>query len=285
LIYPSIDATTQAGQWLKAARAMKARYQLHLSKQDASSWSKALALINAGSLASNADDMQFAFGANVGQQNPLFQFMDQRGDITMHKTFVDMLKLRFDPRLTVYAAPGPDTTNPYQGADWGSTGETASLPGVAVNAPDAPVFFITYAECLFIKAECEYKANPADPQVKADLISGVTASLNKWGVFSAPYIAAYSAVVDTLNVTLYKEILQQKYIALYNQLEPYNDWRRTNNAIGLLPNPTISAVLPPNGVLAIPRRFPYSLGEKSYNTYTPTDVDLWQNVWWDKASK
>ena len=97
LIYPTGDAPSQAAAWLKAARGMKARYTLHLCKLDPTSWASALTLINAGALASNADDMQFAFGENVGQQNPLFQFMDQRGDIAMHKTFIDILNQRFDP--------------------------------------------------------------------------------------------------------------------------------------------------------------------------------------------
>jgi len=282
LIYPNADGdpAAQGAAWLKAAYGMKARYTLHLCKTDPASWANALALINAGALASNDDDMQFAFFSAVGQQNPLFQFMDQRGDIAMHKTFMDMLNLRFDPRIPVYAAAGPDTANPYQGADWGSTGESASLPGAGVASPNSPVFFLTYAECLFIKAECEYKANPSDPQVKADIVNGLTASLNKWGVFSAPYIAAYTAYLDTVSVgtPLYKEIMMQKYIALYNQAETFNDWRRTNNLIGLAANPTSSAVQH-----VIPRRFPYSLGEKSYNTNTPANVDMWQRVWWDVA--
>ena len=260
--------------WLKAAHGMKARYILHKCKQDDQAFVNALAALS-GSLASNDDDMQFAFGTNVGQQNPLYQFMTQRGDIAMHKTFMDMLILRQDPRKTIYAGAGADTANPYQGASWGSTGETASPPGLAVNSPEAPIFFLTYAECLFIKAECEYQINPADPQIKIDIVDGLTASLSKWGVSSAGYIAGYTAYLDTVT-NLYKELMTQKYIALYNQAETYNDWRRTNNAIGLLPNPTISAVQN-----EIPRRFPYSLGEKSYNSHTPQNVDMWQRVWWD----
>jgi hypothetical protein len=34
----------------------------------------------------------------------------------------------------------------------------------------------------------------------------------------------------------------------------------------------------------IPRRYPYSLGEKSYNSNTPKDVTMWQRVWWDLAA-
>ena len=104
----------------------------------------------------------------------------------------------------------------------------------------------------------------------------MTASLNKWSVYNAAYIIGYTAYLDTVTATLYKEIMTQKYIALYNQAETFNDWRRTNNVIGLAANPTISAV-----ENVIPRRFPYSLGENSYNSNTPVNVTLWNNVWWD----
>ncbi|MGA3012431.1 MAG: SusD/RagB family nutrient-binding outer membrane lipoprotein, partial [Bacteroidales bacterium] len=244
LIYPNADGdpAAQATAWLKAAYGMKARYTLHLSKTDATSWATALTLVKSA-LASNNDDMQFAFGASVGQQNPLFQFMDQRGDIAMHKVFIDMLTQRFDPRIAVFAAPAYTDSlgNHYRGADWGSTPDTVSLPGSAVASPTSSVQFLDYTECLFIKAECEYKTSDI-PDAKTDLISGVSASLNKWGVFSAAYITAYTAVVDTMTGSLYKEIMAQKYIALYNQAETFNDWRRTDNLIGLSPNPTTSAV-------------------------------------------
>jgi hypothetical protein len=282
LIYPTGDASSQAAAWLKAAYGLKARYTLHLCKIDPTSWATALQLIKAGALASNNDDMQFAFGANVGQQNPLFQFMDQRGDIAMHKVFMDMLSQRHDPRIPAYAAPGVGT-NPYQGADWGSTGDSASGPGPAVASPDSYVQFLDYTECLFIKAECEYKANDIT-DAKTDLINGLTASLNKWlpatDTLVPLYITIYTGIVDTMTVTLYKEIMTQKYIALFNQAETFNDWRRTDNLIGLSPNPLTSAV-----ENVIPRRFPYSLGEKSYNSHTPMNVTLWDRVWWDVGSK
>lgn len=270
--------------WLKAAHGMKARYTLHLSKRDNTAFANALAALE-GSLASNDDDLQFPFAVGVGSQNPLFQFMDQRGDVTMHKTFMDMLKQRFDPRIPMFATAGADPNDPYQGADWTGSFDNASLPGTAVAAEDAPVLFLTYAECMFIKAECEFNTGVAETQIRADIIEGVSASFNKWGVFNAAYIAAYDSVLQTMSGgALYHEIMTQKYIALYHQSESFVDWRRTENIIGLQPNPTSAAQLPPSGVAEIPRRYPYSLNEKSYNPdHTPKNVDIWQRVWWDAA--
>ncbi len=262
--------------WLKAANSMKARYLLHLSKVDANAWANALAAVNGG-FESNSDDLQFPFAVGVGTQNPLFQFMDQRGDITMHKTFIDILNARFDPRRPAFATISGDPAQPFKGADWGSGGEDASLPGPAVAAEDAPVLFITYAEVLFIKAECEFKTGVAEAQVRTDLVAAVSASMDKWGVLDPVYMAAYdSAIQNVTGADLYKEIMMQKYIALYQQTEAYNDWRRTENVIGLSGNP--------NGAKTeIPRRFPYSTDEKNYNSNTPKIADIWVRVWWDPA--
>jgi hypothetical protein len=171
-----------------------------------------------------------------------------------------------------------DSLHPYQGAGWGATADTFSLPGSAVNSPDSPVPFLTYVECLFIKAECLDKTGD-EAGAKQALFDGLKASLNKFGVYTDKFYNDYVTKYTPLTGTpLYTEIMMQKYIAMFNQAESFNDFRRTNNAIGLLPNPTISAVQN-----VIPRRFPYSLGEKSYNTNTPTNVTLWDRVWWDVA--
>ena len=220
--------------------------------------------------------MQFAFGSNVGQQNPLFQFMDQRGDAAMDKVFIDDLNLRHDPRIGVYA--DTITGGIYAGAGWDYNGEEVSAPGPAFAAPDAPVLFITYAECLFIKAECDFKTSVAEATVQQDLIDAVSASMNKWGVYSPLYMHVYDSVAHAMTGNaLFREIMAQKNIALIYQAEAFNDWRRTENVIGLTPNP--------KGTLtSIPRRFPYSTDEKSYNPNVPQPYPtISDRVWWDVA--
>ncbi|MDP4281861.1 MAG: SusD/RagB family nutrient-binding outer membrane lipoprotein [Bacteroidota bacterium] len=264
--------------WLKAAYGLKARYILHTCKVNTNAYTDALAAVKQ-SLTDVSEDLSFQFYDGSGYQNPFYQFMIQRGgDMTMHKTFTDMLILRVDPRLHVFVSP-VDTI--WDGADWGSTGENASTPGPAVNSGSSAVPFFTYAECLFIKAECEYKTLAPDADVRTDLVNGLKASLNQYGVYSDAYVAAYEAATSTFTGdALYKEVMVQKYIALYDQLESYNDWRRTDNAIGLKANPTSAAQ-----ETEIPRRFPYSLGEKSYNSNTPKNVTIIDRVWWDKKAK
>ena len=268
-----------AGLWLKAAHALRARYALHLSKvSPGTAYAEALAHIP-DAFSSNDEDLAFPFLTSDAATNPFFQFMEQRGDMTMHKTFIDMLNLRFDPRVTKFAALAPDTT--YRGADWGETGENASLPGIYAASTDSPVPFISYVECLFIKSECLFKTND-EAGAKVALFDALKASMEKHGVYSDLYYNAYVAQVSAVTGDLlFKEIMTQKYISLFYQLEAYNDWRRTDNVIGLVSNPNAA---PGSVANEIPRRFPYSTDEKAYNPNTPVVANIWQRVWWDAGA-
>jgi hypothetical protein len=200
----------------------------------------------------------------------------------MHKTFIDMLNQRFDPRLAVYADPTGDGTFVGAGFSYGGDGSDVSWPGAAVAYEASSVQFITNAEVQFIKVECEFMTGVDEATVKADLVAAVGASMDNWGVFSEGYMAAYDSAMAQPTVTgpaLFHEIMVQKYIALYFQAESYNDWRRTENAMGLVPNDLSTAARN-----EIPRRYPYSVDEVTYNSNTPKITDIWERVWWDKAT-
>jgi hypothetical protein len=213
LIYGG-EPLTQMGNWMKAAYALRARYALHLSKINGNqAYVDALADIP-NAFASNADDMMVPFPGSPGQQNPFFQFMDQRGDAAMDSVLISNLLIRFDPRINVYAKPTP--AGDYVGAGWEYDGtKDVSAPGAAFADAAAPVQFITFAECLFIKTECEFKTGVADATVQTDLVAAVSASMDKWGVLNAAYMHAYDSVAKTMTGTaLFHEIMYQKYIAL-----------------------------------------------------------------------
>ncbi|MEI6884615.1 MAG: SusD/RagB family nutrient-binding outer membrane lipoprotein [Bacteroidota bacterium] len=265
--------------WTKAAYALKARYALHLMKVTntiiPSPVDTALvALENA--ISDNAEDLQVNFLDQYDKANPLFLFMDNRGDIVVDSVFISILQAHQDPRINVFATSvgsNPDSAV-YHGAGWNYSGEDCSLPGPAIASQNSPVYFMTHAECRFIKAECEYKKGN-EAGAKTALFEGLKASLEKYGVFSDVYFQAYQAYIGTVTgAPLYKEIMVQKYIALYYQAETFNDWRRTDNVIGLSPCPYASTPV-------IPRRFPYANSEKTYNSNTPVVANNWVPVWWD----
>jgi len=263
--------------WVKAAYALKARYALHLMKVQntviPNPIDTALASIEFA-FNDNSEDLQVNFLDQYDKANPLFLFMDNRGDIVMDSVFIKILQDHQDPRISVYATSIASDTAIYHGAGWGYAGEDCSLPGPAVASQNSPVPLITHAECLFIKAECEFlKGNQT--AAKDNLFNGLRASLEKNGVFNDIYFQAYQAFMGTITGdTLYHELMLQKHIALFYQAESYNDWRRTENAIGLSPNPNASRP-------EIPRRFPYANSEKTYNVNTPVVENNWVRVWWD----
>ncbi len=86
--------------------------------------------------------------------------------------------------------------------------------------------------------------------------------------------ANYLASVDPGegNLTL-QNIIEQKYIAMYNDPEIFADWRRTG-----FPE------LTPNTGDMIPRRLPYPQTETVSNENTPSqaDVTMFSRVWWDQ---
>jgi hypothetical protein len=66
--------------------------------------------------------------------------------------------------------------------------------------------------------------------------------------------------------------MNQKYIALFTQLEVYNDWRRTGF-------PTLTKAT--GAVTEIPRRMPNVLTERLYNSNATLVSDMSVPVWWD----
>ncbi len=82
-----------------------------------------------------------------------------------------------------------------------------------------------------------------------------TNSINVTSGFPATASASGSAA-------LLAEILEEKYISLIGELQPYHDIRRTNNLLNV----------PPKTGSAIPQRFLYPQVEVDTNPNTPSPI-------------
>jgi hypothetical protein len=248
--------------WIKAAWALKARYALHLSKKNANWYTDVINILeNQNVMTSNADNMAFYFGTGPTEQNPMYQYEDQRGDMVNNNGFFSMLANdNNDPRSLIYQAL-PD------GASY--------LAGLYYGQKDSPVEFMTYSELMFIGAEAYYQAGQYD-KAKDYLVNGITASINKYKGLDANYDAVADAWLaakvatyqGTASSPSLEEILTQKYVAEYFHPEAWVDYRRTG-----IPNLT-----PVNG-RGIPDRFPYPTSEVLYNSNTPKTT-LYTPMWW-----
>jgi len=255
--------------WINAARAIKARAELQLSKKNGSTaYSNALALVDA--FGSNADNMVVPFESS--NPNPLNQFMVERGDIRMNQTFLDELEATGDPRIPFYF--GDDIDGGISGSPTGQQVETASVPGSYLASQTSPTVMISYAELKFIEAEAALQtgdgARAADAYKEA-----VAASLEQvTGEVDEDWMDANINGESGSTLTM-QDILTQKRAALVGQIQPYSDWRRTGiPSLSLAPNATQTA---------IPRRYPYAQDEIVYNPDNiPAVGSVLVPVWWDE---
>jgi len=271
-----------AGKWVQACYALKARYALHLSKRDPNAYATALGYI-AKAFTSNDGNMYYYYGTSNDNANPLYLFMYDRGDVRVSKFITDTLTKYADPRLPQYAAPiSADVvidgvTYPagsYVGSPIDQPIDGASEPGPGIASINTPTPIITYAEVAFMTAECKFKTGD-EPGAKLAAEAGLKASLEEYGVFDQAWYDGMKAIIDAkTGDDLFQFIMLQKYIALMYNFEAYNDWRRTGIP-SLTPNPLAVAN-------EIPRRFPYPTDALTYNPNTPQDVTIWDRIWWDQ---
>lgn len=305
-VSPGADDLLYGGdiaRWERMTNTLLARYYLRLSNapgRDAQEQASLALSALEGGFESNADDADFQYFANDGEENPWYQFAidgkwDTRDQLSAH--YVNLLQDLDDPRLPVHArpvgavdgsgeVPGFDPDEPeYAGNVNGEEGGGAtnySSIGEFYSAPDASLNWVSYAEALFIEAEATLITSGA---VAAQPVyeEAIRANMEKLGIaegdidayiLSLPLLAAAG---DPLN-----EVITQKYIANFLSLENYNDWRRTG-----FPElePAVNPVTPSG---QIPVRYPYPNSEYSNNAenVAETGVPIGYSaleipVWWD----
>lgn len=261
-------------KWTKVAWVLKARYAMRLSARDNNAASTALGFINNAGLTGTDDDMNGLYGTNGNEQNQWFAFQNARANyIKMGKPFVDLLESINDPRLAFYA--GSDTSGGFSGASINTADDgrlVASDIGPYFGSVTSPSPLVTFVEGKFIEAEAKFRTGDLAGAAEAHNMA-IIAHVEQVTAAAPP--AAYvtsQASEDASTIDLGK-ILTHKYVALFTQVEAYNDWRRTG-VPALTPNPNGS-------VNSIPVRLPTVLDERLYNTNAEVISDITTPVWWD----
>jgi len=232
--------------WLKAVHTLKARIYMHLAETDPTSYAKALTETNSG-ISSPDFDFTTYQSATTGEANHWYQFRIQRGtDISAGEFVVDLMKARTDPRLTDYFSPGADANGQIIGAPPGEEfdGTQAWLSAVR-GSPDFRQPVLTFAENQLIRAEAQYRTG-AQPAALATL----NAYRGSVGL---------AAKVGLTGAALLQAIMEDKYVALFQNTEVWNDYRRT-----CYPN------LTPAAGTFIPARLVYGTDERRANPNIPS---------------
>jgi hypothetical protein len=253
-------------KWKKAAYSIKARHLLQLSLVNGNAaYTDALAAATNG-FASNADDYMVPW--NADNHNPIFQFMEQRTDIRMCATLINMMKANNDPRIPFYAYKDADGN--YTGSISCSQNDKASKPGTYIAGATTPSVIMSYAELKFIQAEAYFRLGQTVP-AQAAFEAAVAASVLK--VTGDANTAWLNANIVGVPVTL-DLIMKQKYIATFGTNQAYADYRRTG----------LPAISVPAGTVIpeMPVRFPYAQEEITYNGDNVPTVTLSTKLWWDR---
>lgn len=240
LIYGGNDTA-----WIELAHTLKARYYMHVAPQMGTAAYDS-ALIHAdsgisipGSAPAGHDFNSYQSGAST-EWNLWYQFIvvQRAGYIGAGANLVNMLRNTNDPRLTQYFAPIKG--GGIIGAIPGQKG-TFSVPSATRLAPSFRQPMVTFAENQLIRAEAALRTGNTGVATAA-----LSAERTSQGV---PAIAA------TLD-----NILTEKYIALFQQIEPWNDYKRN----------CFPVLTPAPGTAGIPRRLLYPLSaERNTNPNIP----------------
>ncbi|MFD2569262.1 SusD/RagB family nutrient-binding outer membrane lipoprotein [Spirosoma soli] len=261
-----------AAAWINAAYIIKARYANRLSQVDATG-SATVALTNIAKVKADQPEMNAVFYNSAGNFNQWYDFLSSRVDyIKMGKYFVEYLKSTNDPRLPFFVAK--DEQGNYTGiAPEESDITGTSDPGPGIAAPDAPIPLATLTEAKFIEAEANLRLGKRAEAATA-FNDAVSTSVQR--VTGQPIASAFKQAIasETAGSISLDKIIQQKYVALFSQLEGYNDYRRTG-----LPQLKANQVAQQK---VIPVRLPTPQTERNYNKNATVVSDIYQPLWWDK---
>lgn len=252
----SSDDQVYAGDldlWTQTARALKARYYMHLVKRDDAASSNALSILAEGTISSNDDQPTYTFGTSENAANPLAYYSQERsGQIALGVGLLELLDANDDPRKSVYGVLDDDYYMVYE------SGNTELFYGQY----SSPMPLISYSEVLFIMAEAslrEGNLSDADDYFQQAVESN----------FDFLGIPDTISVGDLTSLSTFEErlelIIGQKYIALYGHgtLEAWVDYKRTGYPV-LTPSADASESFDPSGV--VPRRYIYPYSERTTNS-------------------
>lgn len=241
-------------KWTQAANTLKARYHLHLVEvRGNSEYQKAIDAATNG-IGSHADDFLALHTSATFERNVWFQFQVNSGfgdDLVAGATLVNIMNAQSDPRRAAYFGKTPNGN--YGGADInegvGPNG-VSGLKGTRDNAAfSQPI--VTSDENSLILAEANF------------VLHGAAAA--------QPFLdqERTSNGLTTMPATMLS-IMTEKYIALFQNVEVWSDYKRTCL-------PARPAFVSPAFGHEIPGRFYYGSGEEATNANTPSSAEQLQH--------
>jgi hypothetical protein len=257
---PGVDDPIYKGNaalWIGTARALKARYYMHLTKRDADAPAKALAALNGGTIFGNSVEAAFPFGELPTEANPIAYFGTERpNQLALGSFMLSLLDANNDPRKAKYGA--------LSGGNYAVYVKGNTNLFWAQN--NSPMPLISYSELLFIQAEAHLRLGNAIAQTKYQ--QAIRANMERLGIPDADIVTYLTAVGNISSLPFDQQlqrIIEQKYLALYGQgtLETWVDFRRTGYPAITAPADASESF---NSTKVIPKRYLYPISERNTNS-------------------
>jgi starch-binding outer membrane protein, SusD/RagB family len=261
--------------WIKTAWTLKARYYMHTAESlGTTAYTNAINAAGQGiSDATGASDLRaFHSGAGAGERNMWGAFQESSSfgqDLVPGKFLVDLMNARSDPRLPAYFCK--TASNTYVGQDFNNpiavTSTYACQPlrfGDLYRMP-----FVSYAENELILAEANSTAKVnggggGDDAAALLHLNNERAYVNATYPATAgpPATVALPALAGITGAALFDSIMVEKYVAMFQNMETINDYRRTCI-------PAVTLVTNNQGFSNVPGRLFYPRTERNVNSNVP----------------
>jgi len=216
-------------QWIAAAHTLKARFFLHTieaASNKAAIYGSAITEATAG-ISSSAGDLLAYHSATTSERNIWYQFQTTTfgQDLVAGKALVDIMNARSDPRLPAYFAKNALGT--YGGDD-----PNVSQPGNTVS-PLNGISGNTSLRMCPSTSPCGSFRQPLVTYQENELILAEAYNQTGNDAFALTHLNNARAVpgllplVGITGAALLDSIMTEKYVTLYQNIEVWNDYRRT----------------------------------------------------------
>jgi hypothetical protein len=248
------DLPKQMPRWIRVANTLKARFHMHTAERlGTPAYQAALAAAQNGineaptsvAMATNQQapgNLRSFHGSTEQEANLWGQFIVARSDLAAGQTLATILNRRpSDPRRAGYFTLINDSI--IGATRFGAASTSPSIVALARRPYDFRQPIVTWEENQLIMAEA--KLALGDPTAITH-VNNVRASVG------------LPALTGTLTLAM---IMEEKYIALFQNIEVWNDYKRT----------CYPAILPAGAPVAkeIPGRLPYGQSERQNNRNIP----------------
>jgi hypothetical protein len=302
-------------KWKRLAFMLKARMANHLLKKSSYNPRTVLTFIDsavagngASEVMNNGNDaiLQWTTQTPGTTSNLWAPQRVNMNNVTFGRFFINLLNGTslgaIDPRMSIIApgnrggaiaGSGEATATQSLPSDFYGTYRGTTLDTLAWYAREDGISLIaTNSEVRFIEAEAAFRAGDM-PRAYTAYRAGIVAHMTRLGVPAAAqttYLASAAVVRDAGSLRL-RDIMLQKYIALFLNAETWVDMRRLDYSTDIYPNFQPPTVVPTDLMGQFPRRFLPGSIELLYNPdnaykefggrVSAAQVML-TPVWWDK---